>query len=425
MKMTYFSSSKFRIKSFILVIYILIVFLSEKFYRSYLFNKSIDIEKKIYENTSYITINIFKIITNFGTITILIPLVIIIHLLLPINISYTFLSVLILSCYFDNILKIIYSNPRPFWIEPSIKKECDGGFGNPSGHSFTSFSTYLSLWNIIIERPFFENKKFLKIILFIIFFIFSFLIALSRIYLSVHSINQILFGSLLGMGLYFYFFHIIQLQKFNGKQFFKYITGSLEIKIHSIKFGIYLILLFLVYFFKKYNSNKYDNILHENCPEIPLYRKFKNDGFFVGLTIFFLIGAHYGLLFFINKIQVEKPFKNEEINKWTKENHLKIIIIQFLILIPHFILMILYFLIPENNISLIILFPLKVIIPFLLTGGFMFGIFTYICIKYKYAYKQIYVIYRIGTEAENNNSMSSIAISVKIRDSNEVNNLNK
>ena len=38
--MTYFSSSKFRIKSFILVIYILIVFLSEKFYRSYLFNKS-------------------------------------------------------------------------------------------------------------------------------------------------------------------------------------------------------------------------------------------------------------------------------------------------------------------------------------------------------------------------------------------------
>jgi hypothetical protein len=35
------------------------------------------------------------------------------------------------------------------------------------------------------------------------------------------------------------------------------------------------------------------------------------------------------------------------------------------------------------------------------------------------------VIYRIGTEAENNNSMSSIAISVKIRDSNEVNNLNK
>ena len=425
MKMTFYKSSKFKIKTIILIIYILSVFLSEKFYRSYLFNKSIQIEKKIYEKSSHITINFFKVITNFGTIPIFIPLVIIIHLLFPINISYTFISILILSCYYDNILKIIYSNPRPFWIETSIKKVCDGGFGNPSGHSFCSFSIYLSLWNIIIEKPFFENKKILKIILFIIFFLFSFLIALSRIFLSVHSINQILFGSLLGIGLYFYFFQIIQLQKFNGKQFFKYITGNLEIIIHSVKFVIYLIILFLVYFFKNYNSNKYDNILNEHCPNIPLYRKFKNDGFFVGLTIFFLIGAHYGLLFFINKIKVERPFKSEEINNWTKENDLKIILIQFLILLPHFILMILYFLIPDNDISLIILYSLKVIIPFLITGVLMFGIFIYICIKYKYAYKQIYVIYKIGTEAENNNSMSSMAISVKIRNSHEVNNLNK
>ena len=425
MKMTYYSSSKFKIKLLILIIYILLVFLSEIFYRSYLFNKSIQIEKKIQEKSSYITINFFKVVTNFGTITIFIPLLIIIHLLFPINISYTLLSILILSSYYDNLLKIIYSNPRPFWIVPSIKKECMGGFGNPSGHSFSSFSIYLSLWNIIIERPFFENKKVLKIILFIIFFLFSFLIALSRIFLSVHSINQVLFGSLLGIGLYFYFFHIIQLHKFNGKEFFKYITGKLEIIIHTVKFIIYLIILFLVYFFRKYNSNKYDNILHENCPDIPLYKKFKNEGFFLGLAIFFLIGAHYGLFFFIKKIKVERPFKDEEINNWTKENHLKIILIQFLILIPHFILMILYFLIPDNNISLVILFPLKIIIPFLITGSLMFSIFIYICIKYKYAYKKIYVIYRIGTEAENNNSTSSIAISVKIRDSNEVNNLNK
>ena len=416
--------SKFKLILIIFIIYIIAVVISEQFYREYLFKKSIKIETDIYNKSSKKLITFFKIITEFGTVLFLIPLLIIIHITLPINISYTFLSVLILSAYYDNILKIIYSSPRPFWIKTSIKNECDGGFGNPSGHSFSSFSVFLSLWNILIENIKSFQNQFCRIFLFFIFFSFAFLIALSRIFLCVHSINQILYGGLLGFGLYFYFFHIIKLHKYSGKKFFKYISDSKYIKIHSVKYFIYVIILLLVYFFRKSNWKEYDNLLTEKCPNIPLYRKFNNDGFFIGLSLFLLIGAHYGLYFFIIKIQVDKPFKNEEINNWSLENNLKFIFYKLLIAIIHCLPMIFYLVIPDDF-SLAIIYPIKTILPFLLTGILLNGTYFYFCIKYKIAYKQIYVNYRIGTEAENNNSMSSIAIEVKIRDSNEINNLNK
>ena len=162
--------SKFKLILIIFIIYIIAVVISEQFYREYLFKKSIKIETDIYNKSSKKLITFFKIITEFGTVLFLIPLLIIIHITLPINISYTFLSVLILSAYYDNILKIIYSSPRPFWIKTSIKNECDGGFGNPSGHSFSSFSVFLSLWNILIENIKSFQNQFCRIFLFFIFF---------------------------------------------------------------------------------------------------------------------------------------------------------------------------------------------------------------------------------------------------------------
>ena len=269
----------------ILIIYIILSIIFEQFYRKPLFKKSIELESKLYLSTTENQIKIFKLISKLGTQGTLIPLLITILILFPLNISYTFASVIVLSSYYDNILKLSYGSPRPFWINPSIKRSCDGGFGNPSGHSFSSFAIYLSLWDIITNLNYFNRKKYLKIALLIFFILFSFCIAISRIFLSVHSINQIIYGSILGFGMYFYFFHIIELQKFTGKKFTKYIIGSFENKIHSIKFCIYFIILFALFLLRKNKWEEFDEIIKKECSHLPLYRKFNNDGFFIGLVL--------------------------------------------------------------------------------------------------------------------------------------------
>ena len=401
----------------ILIIYIILSIIFEQFYRKPLFTKSIELETKLYSSTSINQIKIFKLLSKFGTQTGLIPLLITILILFPINISYTFASVIVLSSYYDNILKLSYGSPRPFWINPSIKRSCDGGFGNPSGHSFSSFAIYLSLWDIITNLNYFNRKKFLKIALLIFFILFSFCIAISRIFLSVHSINQIIYGSILGFGMYFYFFHIIELQKFTGKKFTKYIIGSFENKIHSIKFCIYFIILFALFLLRKNKWEEFDEIIKKECSHLPLYRKFNNDGFFIGLVLFLLIGAHYGLYYLFITSQIYRPFKEEQINKWSLFENWKNLILKILIFIPHSIPMIIYILIP-NNTPLYILFPFKVIIPYTLSGFCFFGVYIIMCIKLKVAYQNIYINYRIGSETYNNqHSSNDIEVEVKIEDS--------
>ena len=400
----------------ILIIYIILSIIFEQFYRKPLFTKSIELETKLYSSTSINQIKIFKLLSKFGTQTGLIPLLITILILFPINISYTFASVIVLSSYYDNILKLSYGSPRPFWINPSIKRSCDGGFGNPSGHSFSSFAIYLSLWDIITNLNYFNRKKYLKIALLIFFILFSLSIAFSRIFLSVHSINQIIYGSILGIGMYFYFFHIIELHKFSGKKFNKYIIGSFENKIHTIKFCIYFIILFALYLLRKNNWEEFDEIIKKECPHLPLYRKFNNDGFFIGLVIFLLIGAHYGLYYLFIQSQIHRPFKEEQINKWSMYQNLKNLILKILIFIPHSTPMIIYLLIPKNA-PLYIIFPFKVILPYILSGFCFFGVYINMCIQLKLAYQNIYINYRIGSEADNQHSANDIEVEVKIEDS--------
>ena len=64
--------------------------------------------------------------------------------------SFAFFSGAIKCIYLVNLLKIIYGNERPFWIERDlIKYNCDGGYGNPSGHSLMSSYIYLSYYYIL------------------------------------------------------------------------------------------------------------------------------------------------------------------------------------------------------------------------------------------------------------------------------------
>jgi membrane-associated phospholipid phosphatase len=82
----------------------------------------------------------------------------------------------------------------------------------PSGHATSAFAIFTSLALV-------SNNKFLKII----FFLFAFLSAFSRTYLSQHWLVDITIGSLIGtlfsLVLYFAFYQSNKLQNLNKPLF--------------------------------------------------------------------------------------------------------------------------------------------------------------------------------------------------------------
>ena len=173
---------------------------------------------------------------------------------------------------------------------------------------------------------------------------------------------------------------------------------------------MYLLILFLIYTFKNDNKikNTYNEILLEICPKLKEYRKFKNDGIFNGLSIFFIIGAHFGLYFFLNKVLIYKPYKDEEINNWNIGGDKIGFIKRILILIPMGSPMILYLIFPDKNINLFFIYLFKVVIPYFLTGFCLFGLYIYCIIKLKIGYVKIYDNFRFGTEVENDSYFPKI-----------------
>lgn len=106
------------------------------------------------------------------------------------------------------ILKNSIHNPRPFWAAEEIHpEECSASFGDPSGHAYCSgyFVTYLYFTFI---WPVFYTNNFQKMTIWrwaglvstgIISLLAMITMDISRIYLGMHAINQVLFGSQAGI----------------------------------------------------------------------------------------------------------------------------------------------------------------------------------------------------------------------------------
>ena len=133
----------------------------------------------------------FKIITNMAS-----PLVLILITILMLFfknksnakvISINLLIILIIK----NILKIIFSRPRP--IDMLIE---ENGYSFPSGHSMISMGFYGLLIYIIYINT---NNKYIKWISIILCSILILLIGLSRIYLRVHYASDVLAGFLISL----------------------------------------------------------------------------------------------------------------------------------------------------------------------------------------------------------------------------------
>ncbi len=113
----------------------------------------------------------FKFITNFGTIQCFFPFLAFIYIFYPINKGFLILSLIIHASYWDNLMKIIYGDPRPFWEDSRIEPSCNGGFGNPSGHSFSSTTVFLGIPLALTDHDWFKQRNIIYKILIYVFFV--------------------------------------------------------------------------------------------------------------------------------------------------------------------------------------------------------------------------------------------------------------
>ena len=92
-----------------------------------------------------------------------------------------------LGYYLPGVLKMMYSDPRPYWEYEAVQGiECGTGWGNPSGHALYTSSVWLSLCvSLFIWR---------KYVWTIPVFLWILLIGFDRAYLGVHFYSQVLLG---------------------------------------------------------------------------------------------------------------------------------------------------------------------------------------------------------------------------------------
>ena len=138
--------------------------------------------------------------------------------------------------------------------------------------------------------------------------IWVFIIMFSRLYFAAHSINQVIFGFLLGCGIFILFFAFFQLQNYSTNDFFKVFDEKKQFVIPICL--IYLFSILIPYFLVKepdINTIKVDK-------KIPNYRIFNAESIYAQINIVLILGYYLGILF------VNKKINDDNLNDEEKNN---------------------------------------------------------------------------------------------------------
>lgn len=372
-------------KIILISLYFIFIIATERIYYQLLFNESLEVIPK-FQKASPKSYNFWKFIAHLGGKPVLGGLYVVLFLFIPFNKCFIMFFLLIFTGFIDHLSKILYRQERPLWMNDKIDVHSEHacGYGNPSGHALSSSCLYLSLWYMISDllNNYFRirNKLFysIKYLIFSIFLIIVFLIMTCRLYLGVHSLNQIIFGFLIGVGIFLLFLPIFKTyhnspSEFLNQQYkFRYFTLGL------ITAGI--ITYYISYFCRK-------NV--EGVKELENWKKMCTDqkwskllieaSFMGSESIFIILGMFIGLYFV--KYKIDKYYqKKEDIFNW-HEGKFVPRLIRLLFLIIGFTPVGILFLLSLFNISYIVFYIVTPILFFF--GGFLtFGP----CFYYGYKY---------------------------------------
>ena len=164
-----------------------------------------DFLKKFIMN-DYVT-KFMKFITWFGSAGCFITISILLFFLIKDKkISLSICGNLIIIAIFNYSLKTIFKRSRPQFNSIS-------GYSYPSGHSMVSMAFYGYLIYLINKNV---KNKYLKISLISFLFLLIILIGLSRIYLGVHYLSDVLVGFLISIIYLIIMIYLINRRWFNA-----------------------------------------------------------------------------------------------------------------------------------------------------------------------------------------------------------------
>jgi membrane-associated phospholipid phosphatase len=382
------------IKSIICLCYLALAIGLEFVYRKPLFDESLDIEKNIqkqYEGQPSMQ-SFLNVITKFGQSYATIPFMGLASVFLSINKSYQFLSVIVIASYMTNVLKISYANPRPFWVENGpAPKGCESGFGNPSGHAFTSVAVYLSLWHILTDFNYFKEKLLIRLTLLIPALGLIGIIIFSRIFLGVHGINQVLYGGSLGFFVYYLYYHVIAFHEWKDSEFLDIFRKKKYHFIFTTLYLSFLIVGIIVYCAVDNDISiaEYGSFLNSiDCAKDD-YRRFNADGFYQILNILLLIGAHLGVVIYVWLVDKKFQDKDQYINNLWNSTTFKQKIMQWIFLLISAFPFLLAFII-SGSASLEIIFTFKAAVPYFFSMFFIYGFGMYTIVYCGYGNPEIY-----------------------------------
>ena len=149
----------------------------------------------------------------------------------------------------------------------------------------------------------------------------------SRINRQIHSFNQIIFGTLLGLAIYFIYCHILELNAINGKDFVENLN---KYKFILIPIIIIFYTISVILGLKMHNKNekKYEAVLIKFCNYNKKIMFGKNTAYSSSFVLI-IVGSYLGLIFLTYKINKIHSEKEKMFYDWNKGDFKKIIGICF------------------------------------------------------------------------------------------------
>ena len=383
----------------IILLCLLILIILEIIYKDSLFKYSLTYEQNLQNSLSQKSLEFFKLMSLLGG-GILIGLGLFFILCYYTLIKTILLCIgLILMVYLHDLMKLIYNDPRPFWLNTILfQGKCETSYGNPSGHSLISFYFFLSFGYYLSKINYIKSNKIYKSIIYFTAFILATLIAFSRLALGVHSLDQVLYGSLIGIIFFIIFTFSFKFYDMPLKHYLKYYRVRNYINICISLLIFLLIIPFILYYLIDVNKDKkkYELVMSKRCSNLEEYKFYSYNCLVESLIILLICGIYLGQFIFWNLILNNKnrlyednknnPNYNknddyltleESINNWNNQLNnifkngitlIKAFCIILIMLIPGLF----YILIPGNNtFGTILIF--KIGLPLFLIGFLSFG----------------------------------------------------
>lgn len=219
--------------------------------------------------------------------------------------AFEMLIGLILCCFFQSLIKMIYMDQRPSFLSKELKTGrhfCEKEYGMPSGHALFSAFAFFCIAKQY-KRKCQHMSIFQKTVVIGLIIIIGLGVVFSRLYFGVHSLNQVGIGLILGT---FLFTLTNSVEKYLDvyviAPVFKiertYLSRHISLFLGFVGVGMVMILMFafLLSFEVDYASTEfYKEII--NCVEV---KEDFNFGFSVkvlrdGLTFAYFLGILVGI----------------------------------------------------------------------------------------------------------------------------------